>query len=190
MNIVRILSRRAGRLATFLTVVALVVLLDQATKAAVCLDAPVGTPPRTLIPGVLDLYHVENTGAAFSLGQGATPLFVALALVVIIAALVWVAREQLPLFLVVSIACVAGGGAGNMVDRLTNGSVTDFLATTFISFPVFNVADIFVTLGVIATFLGYLWWEKRQEETVEVIAAAEEDIADLGISSDPERNHV
>ena len=55
--------------------------------------------------------------------------------------------------LTVGLSCVAGGGIGNMIDRLVQGSVTDFLATTFIDFPVFNVADIFVTCGVAVCLL-------------------------------------
>ena len=148
-------SRSTGRLAVFFTVASIAVLVDQATKAAIRYLLPVGSPARVLIPGVIDLWHIQNTGAAFSLGQGASPLFVLLALVVLIAALVLVAKERLPLFLVASLACVAGGGIGNMVDRLACGSVTDFLALSFIDFPVFNVADIFVT---------YLLWDARREK--------------------------
>ncbi|MCI1934680.1 MAG: signal peptidase II [Atopobiaceae bacterium] len=158
-------SRSTGRLAVFFTVASIAVLVDQATKAAIRYLLPVGSPARVLIPGVMDLWHIQNTGAAFSLGQGASPLFfVLLVLVVLIATLVLVAKERLPLFLVASLACVAGGGIGNMVDRLACGSVTDFLALSFIDFPVFNVADIFVTCGVIATFVGYLLWDARREK--------------------------
>ncbi|NLH92346.1 MAG: signal peptidase II [Atopobium sp.] len=157
-------SRSTGRLAVFFTVASIAVLVDQATKAAIRYLLPVGSPARVLIPGVMDLWHIQNTGAAFSLWQGASPLFVLLALVVLMAALVLVAKERLPLSLVASLACVAGGGIGNMVDRLACGSVTDFLALSFIDFPVFNVADIFVTCGVIATFVGYLLWDARREK--------------------------
>lgn len=169
MQAAQILSRRAGRLATFLTVASLVVIVDQATKAAVCHLAPLGTPARTFIPNVLDLYHVENTGAAFSMGEGAGPLFALLALGVFVGAIIWTWREELPIHLVAFIACVAGGGIGNMVDRIVQGSVTDFLATTFIDFPIFNVADIFVTCGVVLTLIGYtLWDSKRQRELARV----------------------
>lgn len=178
MYTARILSRRAGRLATFLTVASLVVIIDQATKAAVRLVAPVGTAARQLIPGILALYHVENTGAAFSMGEGAGPLFAALALAVFIGAIVWVLREDLPLGLVVSIASVAGGGIGNMVDRIAAGSVTDFLATTFIDFPIFNVADIFVTVGVFVTLVGYTVWDTRRARAAKEASEIAESAAD------------
>lgn len=174
MNVARILSKRAGRLATFLTVVGLVVLVDQSTKAAVRLAAPLGTPAHSLIPDLIDLWHVENTGAAFSIGQGASLLFVIFALVVFLASAVWVMRERLPLNLVVSISCVAGGGVGNMVDRLSKSSVTDFLSLHFIDFPVFNVADIFVTCGVICAFLLYLRWDGQKTLLKEEVATLPE----------------
>lgn len=179
MNVVRILSKRAGRLATFLTVVSLVVLVDQSTKAAVRFVAPLGSPARPLIPGLLDLWHVENTGAAFSIGQGASLLFIIFALAVLIGSAWWVMCERLPLRLVVSVASVAGGGVGNMVDRLSTGSVTDFLSLRFIDFPVFNVADICVTLGVIVAFILYITWDGQRtntnfKEDVDVVDTATE----------------
>jgi signal peptidase II len=148
--------------------VSLVVLVDQATKAAVRAFAPVGTAPSTIIPGVLALCHVENTGAAFSLGLGASPLFVVLALAVLVVSMIWVFRERLPLCLVVSVAFVAGGGAGNMVDRLISGSVTDFLATTFIDFPIFNVADVCVTCGIVAACVCYMRWQSERNSVEEL----------------------
>ena len=156
-------SRCSGRLAVFLTVVSVVVLVDQATKAAVRYIAPVGTQARSLIPGLVDLWHIENTGAAFSLGEGAAPVFVLLALAVLVASLILITKQALPFFLVISLACVAGGGVGNMVDRLVSGSVTDFLSLVFINFPVFNVADMFVTVGVIVTFIGYITWDRKRQ---------------------------
>lgn len=144
--------------------VCLAVALDQATKAAVRVAVPEGTRP--LIPGVIDLMHVENTGAAFSLGRGAGALFIVIAVAALVVCMMLVQKiEGLPLYLVVSLGCVAGGGVGNMIDRIMKGSVTDFLATTFMDFPVFNVADIFVTVGVAITLVGYFVWDSRRESS-------------------------
>lgn len=151
----RTASERGMRELLFWLVVCISVLLDQATKAAVRTVVALGER-LVLIPHVMDLTHVENIGAAFSMGEGAAPLFVLIALLVLVLACVLVWREDLPMALVASAACVAGGGMGNMIDRLWQGSVTDFLATSFISFPVFNVADIFVTLGIAVSIV--LWW--------------------------------
>ena len=112
------------------------------------------------------------------MGEGAGPLFAVLALAVFIGAIVWVLREDLPLRLVVSIASVAGGGIGNMVDRIAAGSVTDFLATTFIDFPIFNVADIFVTVGVFVTLVGYTVWDTRHARAAKEASEIAESAAD------------
>lgn len=120
----------------------------------------------TLIPGIIDLVHVENTGAAFSIGEGAGPLFAVVALAIACGAFVFVCTQEPPLSLTVSLACVVGGGLGNMFDRIMHGSVTDFLATTFIDFPVFNVADIAVTCGIAVSFVAYLLWERSLGDEV------------------------
>ena len=146
-------SRRGMGVVMFWFTAIVVVVLDQATKVAVRHLMPLGSPSRVLIPGVLDLYRVENTGAAFSIGEGATWLFVICAMVAFAVACILVWSNDLPYPLVLSLGCVAGGGAGNMIDRLAMGSVTDFLATSFMDFPVFNVADIFVTCGVAVSML-------------------------------------
>lgn len=162
MRAVEGLSHRGMGVVAFWFTVILAVIADQATKVAVRHVMPLGSAPRTLIPGVLDLTHVENTGAAFSIGEGSTWFFVACAMTAFIVACTLVWRNDLPFPLVLSLGCVAGGGVGNMIDRIATGSVTDFLATTFINFPVFNVADIFVTCGVVVSLLLYLRWEATE----------------------------
>ena len=154
---------RGLRLFLFWVIVIMVVLVDQATKAAAV--EVLGDGRGTLIPGVIDLVHVENTGAAFSIGEGAGFLFVLVALAFLVGACLFVWHEdKLPLGIVASVGLVAGGGLGNMIDRLMNGSVTDFLATAFMKFPVFNVADMCVTVGVVCAVVGYWVWDARREE--------------------------
>lgn len=140
----------------FWVICVLAVLVDQVTKAAVRASLVSGKP-QEFIPGVLDLSFVKNTGAAFSLGEGAGPVFIVFAAVVLAFGiwLVW-SHDGLPMPLVVSVACVCGGGVGNMIDRMIFGYVTDFFATSFIDFPVFNVADIFVTVGIAVSVILYL----------------------------------
>lgn len=153
---------RSMRIAVYWIIVILAVCVDQATKAAAREVYENG--PQVLLPGIINIVHVENTGAAFSVGQGATVLFVAVAVVFVVGAtiLVW-KTSDLPLPLVVSIALVAGGGLGNMIDRVIDGSVTDFLATAFMNFPVFNVADICVTVGIVLSVVGFWIWDARRE---------------------------
>ncbi len=146
----------------FWVIVILVVLVDQSTKAAAIEVIEDGS--TMLIPGIIDLVHVENTGAAFSIGEGGGIVFVAVAIVFLLGACYFVWHEEdLPLGVVASVGLVAGGGLGNMIDRLMNGSVTDFLSTAFMKFPVFNVADMCVTVGVACAVVGYWVWDSRKE---------------------------
>lgn len=103
--------------------------------------------------GLVDLTLVHNRGAAFGMGQGSGVIFITIALVIIVAVIVWLAVGKRHVALeVISLALVAAGGIGNCIDRLTTGYVVDFIRFTFVDFPVFNVADICVTCGV-ALFL-------------------------------------
>ena len=75
-----------------------------------------------------------------------------------------VRAPQLAHLEVVGMAMVAGGAIGNAIDRLAFGFVTDFIATTFIDFPVFNVADIGITLGVVLALFGYMFLSPAARE--------------------------
>lgn len=144
---------RRTRITLFLAMAAVAVILDQIVKAWVRSALPKTGDTAPCIPGVLRLLHVENTGAAFSMGEGKGFFFVAIAVAIFILALLAVWKEELSVPFALALGAVAGGGIGNMIDRLVQGSVTDFFATQFMDFPVFNVADIFVTLGVICVLI-------------------------------------
>ncbi|MGN0071383.1 MAG: signal peptidase II [Atopobiaceae bacterium] len=144
---------RKKRCALFFAMAAAAIILDQLTKAWVRAALPKAGDTAPFIPGVLRLLHVENTGAAFSMGEGKGFFFVAIAVAIFAIALAAVIKEEMPVPFALALGAVAGGGIGNMIDRLAQGSVTDFFATQFMDFPVFNVADIFVTLGVIAVLV-------------------------------------
>ena len=154
--------------------VALVVLLvDQLTKLAV---RAVGDALHvTVIPGVIDFLFVRNIGAAFSMGEGHGVAFALLALAVIVAIAVYLLRApQLARLEVVGMAMVAGGAIGNAIDRLAFGFVTDFIATTFIDFPVFNVADIGITVGVVLALIGYMFLSPAAREVAFWVQAMQE----------------
>ncbi len=104
------------------------------------------------IPGLLQLTYVQNTGAAFSSFEGQQWLF-ALIFVIFTCLLIREYRNKRMGFTTFEWWCIAaiyGGGMGNMVDRVRLGYVVDMIETTFIEFPVFNVADCFITCGCIA----------------------------------------
>ena len=138
-----------------------VLLVDQLTKLAVRV---VGDALHvTVVPGVIDFLFVRNIGAAFSMGEGHGIAFAVLALAVIIAIAVYLVRApQLAHLEVVGMAMVAGGAIGNAIDRLAFGFVTDFIAVG--RFPIFNIADSAVTVGVGLVLLDLIIKEKKESK--------------------------
>jgi signal peptidase II len=123
-----------------------VIVADQVAKAVVRSNIKTGETVD-VIPGV-DLIHTRNTGVAFSLFSGGGPVVVIVAIVAL-AALVGFFVTHLHRRLVwLPTGLLVGGAAGNLIDRLRLGSVTDFIKIPH--WPAFNVADIAVTVGVIA----------------------------------------
>ncbi|MBI3920288.1 MAG: signal peptidase II [Armatimonadetes bacterium] len=138
----------------FYVTAGLVLILDQWTKSAIRHSFSEGLP-RTVIPGILSLTHVHNTGAAFGIMPAGTVFFSAVSLVVCVALVLWGKSllSQGP-WLRIALSLELGGALGNLIDRLVRGHVTDFLdLDTTIRFlreyPVFNVADIALTTGAI-----------------------------------------
>lgn len=119
---------------------------DQLTKALVRTHLTPGES-RPLLPPILSLTHVQNTGAAFGLFKGQQLFFIGLSLI-IIAWLVWELRANRLMAPIVhwGSALILGGAAGNVVDRLRQGSVTDFIDLHV--WPVFNLGDSAITIGV------------------------------------------
>ena len=153
------------RLAIFCWAGAIAFSLDQLTKRWVLSNIPAGSR-RPFIPGMLDLFHVQNDGAAFSIGSGRPLFFAALTAVVVLGMMYIVMREKnLPYPLIAILGLVAGGGIGNGLERVAHGSVTDFLATTFMNFAIFNVADIFVTCGIIAACIYWFVWDSKRRSS-------------------------
>lgn len=102
------------------------------------------------IPGV-SFFLTHNTGAAFSLGAGNSFLMTALASVVTLSLVAWVLKRESSMVSNVERAGLGflfGGACGNLLDRFSQGQVTDFIEFTFINFPVFNCADVFIDIGI------------------------------------------
>ena len=115
------------------------------------------------LPGILKLTYVRNTGAAFSSFEGMQWLF-ALVFAVFTALVLWeYFKKPMPFtkFERVMIAAVYGGGLGNMIDRVRLGYVVDMIETDFMRFPVFNVADCFITCGCIALMVRLIFFNKE-----------------------------
>ena len=120
-------------------------------------------PPDSLIPGIAFAY-AENTGAAFSiLSGGGARWFLTIISALAAAAIVYIVCKDwvTSTFGIISISCVLGGAAGNLIDRALRGYVIDMFEFTFMTFAIFNVADIFISVGG-ACFCVYLLLEMRK----------------------------
>ena len=130
--------------------IAAVVAADQLAKYLTVANIPLFSDVP-FIPGLLQLTYVQNTGAAFSSFQGQQWLF-AVMFVIFTGVILWeFFKKPMPFTKLEQwcIAAVYAGGLGNMIDRVRLGYVVDMIETTFMEFPVFNVADCFITCGCI-----------------------------------------
>ena len=142
--------------------VAGIVAADQLSKLWVVANIPLHTQTDA-IPGLFNLTYVQNFGAAFSSFQGMQWLF-ALIFAVFTIWLIWeFSKKRLPftMFDRWCIVAIYGGGLGNMIDRLRLGYVVDMIETEFMKFPVFNVADCFITCGCILLLIHLFLFNKE-----------------------------
>ena len=148
----------AGRLAA-LAVAVLAVAADQTTKALAVRALEHEGASVTAIPGALNFTYVLNAGATAGILANHRWVFMTLSTVVIIAAVIYVSLGRIKNnFTAVSLALIVGGGIGNMIDRVANGKVVDFIDVTLVNFfpfnTVFNVADVCVTVGCVLLVLS------------------------------------
>ena len=141
---------------------ALIVIADQLTKLWVVQNIPLHTG-MDAIPGLFHLTYTQNTGAAFSSFQGMLWLFI-LIFVVFTAGVVWeFSKKRMPFktFERWCIVAIYAGGLGNMIDRIRLGYVVDMIAVDFMNFPVFNVADCFISCGCVALLVHLVFFNKE-----------------------------
>lgn len=139
--------------------------LDQWTKLLVAKKL-MNHSPYEILKGVFELFYSENRGAAFGILQGKIWFFLIIAIVVVGAAVYCIfrlpaTRKYLPIHLVAMFLCA--GAVGNMIDRFLRGYVVDFLYFKLINFPIFNVADCYVTLSMAALIFLFLFVYKEDD---------------------------
>ncbi len=159
------MSRSAG-LGLALALALFVFLVDQGLKRHIEGSMRLGES-TALIPDVLRLTHIENAGGAFGILDGRGGLLL-LGSVIAVAFVLWMLLQGPP-DRVTTLGCglILGGAAGNLLDRLTEGVVTDYLDLEFWplqQWPVFNAADVAIVLGVAVLFLAALRPESIQQE--------------------------
>lgn len=169
---------------------ALLILVDQLIKMlAVRYLAPVGSIP--FIPGVLEWRYLENDGAAFSILQGQQGLLITITGTALLLGLWYLLfRRPKDRLEYISIVMIFSGGVGNLIDRIANGYVVDYIHPLFINFATFNFADMLVVVGfgllVIAVVRSELRAKKKAEadEAAGVAEAGGETTQDTGDTAD------
>lgn len=148
-----------------LAILVLLVVLDQGSKYWAVINLK-GQNPIVLFEDVFELYYLENQGAALGIWSGKM-VFLILSTIIILGLILYLYR-QIPVtgrfwLLQSSLIILFAGAVGNMLDRILHQYVIDFLYFKLIDFPVFNVADIYVTVGT-ALFLISLFFVYSEKE--------------------------
>ena len=165
-------NRTENKILYFFKAIILIIILvalDQITKHQAVLYLK-DRPNISIIPNVLELTYLENTGAAFSIMNSAvffqtvmkflTPVFFIIIMIIFYKASKNIKYRSLSIILLF----ILSGAIGNYIDRITNNYVIDFIYFSAINFPVFNVADIYVTLGFIIVAFIILFVYKDNDE--------------------------
>ena len=138
-----------------LAIIVLVVLLDQCSKIFVLNNVGLGNS-TPLFPGIVGLTAVQNTGGAFSILKNYPLVFKLIGLVnlVVFSYIIFCPTVKLNDFVKVGGALVFGGTIGNLTDRFFRSGVVDFIDLQFFDFAIFNLADVFVDIGVVLILVG------------------------------------
>lgn len=131
----------------------IVIFLDQTLKLWVKTNIPL-YESQPLINGVIDLYHIKNTGAGWGMLSGKMNLLTIISLVMSVYFLYLIIRNKnYPFYVQLTYGLLLGGSVGNLIDRLMYKEVTDMFRILLFDFPIFNIADVSLTLGVVGVLL-------------------------------------
>ncbi len=137
-------------------VIVALIALDQWVKFEIVKNIQLGGV-KPFIPKILSLTYLRNTGAAFSILENQQWLFAVITLVVIGAA-IWYLSKHIKgsVWLLSALSLIIAGGIGDFIDRMRQGFVVDMFQLDFINFAIFNVADSYLTIGVLVLIVMML----------------------------------
>lgn len=145
--------------------IVLLIVFDQIIKAIIAGKYEVGQG-FDVIKGVLEIQYVKNTGAAWGMMAGGTvffAIFASIITVVLVYVLYRIPSEKCYNYLKVTLIFLIAGAVGNLIDRIVRGFVVDFIYFSLIDFPVFNIADIYISLSGIALVILILFYYKDEQ---------------------------
>jgi len=157
---------------------ALIVLLDQFFKRWIVRSLDL-FESMDLIPGVIELTYIQNTGAAFGILAGQRWLLAGIAFIAAVILVFILLRYTDGFWGTLGLAAVLGGAVGNLIDRVIYGYVIDMFSVLFFNFAIFNIADIFITLGFITFLVHFISSSSRSaKEEKEAFESAKIDLDD------------
>ncbi len=157
------LKKLFNNYALLFLVAGIIVILDQLTKEWVRLHLQLGEVyhPELWLSTYARIVHWKNTGAAFGMFQDMNPVFIVLSIIVSCVILYYFPQISRRDWLIrLSMGMLLGGAIGNLVDRFHQGYVTDFISVG--KFPVLNIADACISVGVAVLFVG-MWWQEKHK---------------------------
>ena len=168
---------------------ALLLTLDLVSKHLI--DKSLGTigASKEIIHGFISFIYVHNSGAAWGIFSG-RPIFLIIISIIVIALFIafYVLRlrkfkDKISLWFSVSLGFITGGCFGNLIDRIAFGYVRDFINFDFMNFPVFNVADICLTVGIILLFIYFIFFYSKEEKLLKT-----ESVSDISSSTNSHKS--
>ena len=113
---------------------------------------------------IVDFVHVRNTGAAFSIMSGKVEILSVISIVFCVGVLVyWIKKRPVHPLLCTSLSMLAAGALGNAIDRIFRGYVVDFISLAFVDFPVFNIADMAITVGAVLIIIYVMFFDRENK---------------------------
>lgn len=141
-----------------------IIALDQITKYLVINNIS-ASDTITAIKGIIDFVYVKNTGGAFSILNNATWLLSIISVVFCVGVIVYfIKNKPQKKNECMALTLMFAGALGNAIDRIFRGFVIDFIKTSFIDFPVFNIADIAITVGAVLLVVQIVFYDSSKEE--------------------------
>lgn len=143
--------------------VVVIIGLDQVSKLLVCeYVKPIGS--INILPNILSFTYVENYGAAFGILKNERWFFIIVSLIMILAFMYLLFFKKIKnKWIAAASVLLIGGGAGNLIDRIFQGYVIDFISLSFFK-PVCNLADYFITAGAVCLIMYIVFFYKETEK--------------------------
>ncbi|GHU44154.1 lipoprotein signal peptidase [Bacilli bacterium] len=131
------------------------IVLDQVVKMTTVKNIKL-SEQKLVLKGLLSLTHLQNDGAAWSILEGQQWFFVLTTVLVLVVAIWFWLKNLSKNWYAIGLTLIISGALGNFIDRVRQGYVVDMFQLDFINFPIFNVADILLSVGFVVLFIGIL----------------------------------